>query len=238
MSEWAPKRFWKTAEVVERPTGFSVTLDGRAVKTPSKAALDVPTRAMAQAIAAEWDAQGEKINPLTMPVTRSANSAIDKVMHQHGEVAEMLAAYGDSDLLCYRAETPMELNQREAAAWDPILDWAAEALDARLTPRIGIVHVPQDPAALDRLRARVHAMTPFELAGFHDLVSLTGSLVLAFAATQQYLSATEIWAISRIDETWQEEQWGVDEEAQETANIKKNALLHAFAFFSLANARP
>ncbi|MFZ5962626.1 ATP12 family chaperone protein [Thalassococcus sp. BH17M4-6] len=234
MSEWAPKRFWKQAEVTEAPDHFSVALDGRPVRTPAKATLTLPTRAMAQAVAGEWQAQGDRIDPLSMPVTRSANAAIDKVAHQHAEVAEMLAAYGDSDLLCYRADSPQELIQREAEAWDPYLDWADATFGARLEPRQGIMHAPQDAAALDRLRAPVHAMTAFQLAAFHDLVSLSGSLVLAFACVHNLTGPEEIWQVSRVDELYQAELWGADEEAEDTANRKKTAFLHAHLFFSLA----
>ena len=144
MSDWKAKRFWKAADVAETNHGFTVHLDGRAVKTPAKAPLVVPTRAMAQAIAKEWDAQDGLIAPDTMPVTRAANAAIDKVTHQHDEVAQMIAGYGDTDLLCYRADSPVELVARQAAAWDPLLDWAADTLEARLKPVTGIMHSPQD----------------------------------------------------------------------------------------------
>ena len=132
MSEWKAKRFWKAARTEEADGGFTVLLDTRTVKTPAKAALVVPTQTMADAIAAEWDAQDEVVDPTKMPFTRSANSAIDKVSVQHAEVAQMLADYGDADLLCYRAERPQGLIDRQAAAWDPLLDWAADALGARL----------------------------------------------------------------------------------------------------------
>lgn len=231
MSGWAAKRFWKETEVSEVEGGFSVTLDGRAVKTPAKTAFVVPTRGMAEAIAAEWDAQDEKINPATMPVTRTANSAIDKVATQFHEVAEMLAAYGDSDLLCYRATHPQELIDRQAAKWDPVLDWAAEALGARLVPVSGVIHAPQNATAIADLTARVHRFTPFELAAFHDLVGISGSLILGFAVTEGHLGAEQAWDLSRVDEKWQEEQWGEDEEASKQADIKRGDFLHAARFF-------
>jgi len=213
---------------------YTVRLDGRQLKTPAKAALTVPTRAMAQAIAAEWDAQTEKVDPLSMPVTRAANAAIDKVRVQHGEVATMLSAYGDSDLLCYRADAPAELVARQAAAWDPALDWAASTFGARLYPRTGIVHRPQDGTALARLDDRVRALTPYQLAAFHDLVSLSGSLVLGFAAALDWREALTTWQISRIDELWQEEQWGEDEEATAAARHKQQAFLNAKRFFDFS----
>ncbi len=234
MSAWKSKRFWKEARVVKESSGFGVSLDGRPVKTPAKRGLIVPTEEFAQTIAAEWDAQPEVIQPLSMPFTRSANAAIDKVAIQHAEVADMLAAYGDSDLLCYRADSPEALVARQTALWDPILDWAATALNARLVPRVGVIHAPQDQDTLDRLNAMVHDLGSFQLTAFHDLVSLSGSLILGFACAQSLLDAAEIWEISRLDENWQAEQWGADEEAESTALIKKVAFIHAKQVFDLS----
>lgn len=234
MSDWKAKRFWKEACVVETDGQFAVELDGRTVKTPAKQALHVPTRAMAEAIALEWDAQVNVINPNTMPVTKTANAAIDKVTVQHAEVAEMLAAYGDSDLLCYRANAPEELIERQAAHWDPMLEWATEVLDAKLESRTGVIHMPQDPTSLDALRRRTHALDAFELAAFHDLVSMSGSLVLGFAAALGERPADELWDISRLDEIWQEEHWGEDEDATSLSLVKREAFLHAKRMFDLA----
>jgi chaperone required for assembly of F1-ATPase len=229
MTEWKARRFWKQAAVEEVAGGWTVRLDGRAVKTPAKAELIVPTRALAQAVAVEWDAQKAVIDPLTMPYTRTANAAIDKVAPQSAEVADMLAAYGDADLLCYRAAAPQELVLRQQEIWDPYLDWAADVLGARLHPRVGLMHESQEHSALLRLAEHTHALSVFELACFHDLVSLTGSLILGFAAAQDRGETHDIWAASRLDETWQEEHWGTDEEAQETVLIKKTAFFHAKA---------
>ncbi len=235
MSDWKPKRFWTESAVVETEGGFTVELDGRRVKTPAKAALVLPTRAMADEVAAEWDAQEKVIDPTVMPFTRSANAAIDKVHHQHAEVADMLADYGDSDLLCYRAAHPQELQERQAEQWDPALDWAAETLSARLLPVAGVLHQPQPTAALTTLRQRVHGLSDFQMAAFHDLVSLSGSLILGFAAAHNWRSAEEIWGISRLDELWQIEQWGHDDEANAVAETKKTAFLHAKRFFDLSD---
>lgn len=213
---------------------FAVELDGRSVKTPAKASLILPTRAMAEAIAAEWQAQEGAVNPHTMPCTRSANAALDKVQVQHSEVADMLAEYGDADLLCYRADSPVELVQRQNEHWGPALDWAASDLKVRLQTRCGIKHQPQDAKALKSLRTRVQALSAFQLAAFHDLVSMSGSLVLGFAAAAGWRSAGEIWSLSRLDEKWQEEQWGPDEEAQAEAEIKRQAFLHAKRFYDLS----
>lgn len=237
MSEWKAKRFWKSALVAENEDGFAVELDGRTVKTPAKQALVVPTRAMADAIAEEWDAQVDVIKPHTMPVTKTANAAIDKVAVQHPEVADLLAAYGDSDLLCYRADAPEELIARQLEQWDPVLDWAADRLGARLLPRTGVMHIPQDPAAVAVLTRQTHALDAFELAAFHDLVSMSGSLVLGFAAALDARPADEVWTLSRLDELWQEEQWGEDEDATALAEIKRIAFLHAKRMFDLSKAK-
>ncbi|WP_170332198.1 ATP12 family chaperone protein [Ruegeria arenilitoris] len=234
MSEWKPKRFWTSSAVVEADGGYSVELDGRSVKTPAKAALILPTAAMAQAVSDEWDAQEKEVDPTTMPFTRSANAAIDKVRHQRAEVADMLADYGDTDLLCYRATHPEALEQRQAEAWDPALDWAANVLNARLVPVSGVLHQPQSSAALDTLRQQVHQLDEYRLAAFHDLVSLSGSLILGFAAAQNWRNPDEIWRISRLDEIWQTEQWGEDEEAQEVEKTKREAFLHAKRFYDLS----
>lgn len=231
MSEWKQKRFWTNVDVAAVDGGFAVQLDGRGVKTPAKASLNVPTKALADAIAAEWDAQEGVVNPNLMPFTRSANAAIDKVSIQHGEVADMLAAYGDADLLCYRAIDPEELVARQTEQWDPVLDWARSDMDATLEIRKGIMHVPQAENPLLNLSAKTHALTDFEMAAFHDLVSLSGSLILGFAAAKDYASAENLWFKSRLDELWQEEQWGPDEEAQQAAEVKKASFLHAKRFF-------
>ncbi|MGC3938318.1 ATP12 family chaperone protein [Roseobacter sp. EG26] len=233
MSEWKAKRFWTSAEAVEGEGGYAITLDTKPVKTPAKKALVVPTRRLAAAIAAEWDAQHEYVDPTTMPFTRTANAALDKVALQHAEVADMLADYGDSDLLCYRADQPAELVARQAEQWDPMLAWASTALGVTLEPRSGVMHQPQGSAALARLRAQVHALTDFELAAFHDLVSLSGSLILAFAAAQDVKTSKAIWDISRLDELWQAEQWGADEDAEAAAAIKQDAFEHAKVVFDL-----
>lgn len=238
MSEWAMRRFWTRAEVAAAEGGFTVTLDGRSVKTPAKALLVVPTEALAHEIAAEWAAQTERVDPSTMPHTRMSNSAIDKVSATRDDVADMLAAYGDSDLLCYRADHPDELVARQNAAWDPLLDWAAEALGARLEPRTGVIHAAQNPAALAALSEKVHALSDFELAAFHDLVALSGSLILAFATITERCSPEDAWEVSRIDETWQAEQWGEDEEAREIMLLKRAAFLHADRVYRLVQAGP
>lgn len=234
MADFAAKRFWKDTTVAEVEDGFTVLLDGRNVRTPAKALLVVPTDTMAEQVRLEWDAQEGEIDPNVMPYTRGANAAIDKVSIQHAEVADMLAEYGDSDLVCYRATFPQELVAQQSEAWDPIIDWVFETYAARLMPRQGVMPVPQDPAALDRLRARVHALDAFELSAFHDLVSLSGSLALGLAATESLHPPQALWELSRIDEGFQIAQWGEDDEANRVADIKRQSFMHAYDFFHMA----
>lgn len=233
MSAWKAKRFWKTASAEACDGGFTVKLDGRAVKTPAKAPFVLPTLAMAEAAAAEWDAQQGEVRPETMPVTRAANSAIDKLTRQFDEVVELIAAYGASDLLCYRAEGPQPLVDRQSAGWDPILSWATTDLGASLRVTTGIVHVDQPAETLDRLKALTAGFNTFRLAAFHDLVAISGSLVLGLAVARGRLTADEAFALSRIDEAWQAELWGVDEEAAEVEAYKRQAFGEAARFFSL-----
>jgi chaperone required for assembly of F1-ATPase len=231
MSGWSAQRFWTDTRVEAVDGGFTVRLDGRAVKTPAKTLLVVPTRAMAERIAAEWDAQQGKVDPRTMPWTRSANAAIDKVATQFAEVATLLAAYGDTDLLCYRADGPAELAARQTDGWDPLLAWSATALDAPLTATVGVMPVGQPAESLARLTARITQMTAFQLTGFHDLVAISGSLVLALAVADRRLSAPEAWHLSRLDEHWQAEVWGRDEEAGALEAARHEDFLHAERFY-------
>lgn len=168
-----------------------------------------------------------------MPATRAANSAIDNVAIQFAEVAGDLARYGETDLLCYRATGPQELVDRQADAWDPLLAWSAAALRAPLIATAGVMHIRQPEASIAKLRAQVFAFTPFQLAAVHDLIAISGSLILALAVTRGRLSIDECWALSRIDETWQNELWGVDEDAAALESLKRQALAEAARFFAL-----
>ncbi|MEO3414641.1 ATP12 family protein [Roseovarius sp. CAU 1744] len=237
MSDWKLKRFWDNAHVTPTAEGFAIELDGRGVKTPAKAPLIVPTQALADRIAREWNAVEEMIDPGTMPFTRSSNAAIDKVTLQHAEIADMLAAYGDADLTCYRAAAPQPLTELQAREWDPLLAWAEKTLSARLIPVQGVMHAPQNPQALRVLSDQVHALDVFALTAFHDLVSLSGSLVIGFAAMHGLHDPQTLWRLSRIDEQWQEDQWGKDDEAMAMAARKESDFLHAHAFYNLSRPR-
>lgn len=233
MSVWAPRRFWTTATATPVGGGYGISLDGKPVRTPAKAALVLPTEGLARAVAEEWEAVEGKVDPTRMPFTRRANSVIDTVVPQFDAVAAMLADYGGSDLICYRAEGPAGLVARQAAGWDPLLDWSARVLGAPLCTATGVIHVPQPEASLAALHAAVRALTPFQLAAFHDLVALSGSLVLALAVTRDRLAPEAAWDLGRIDENWQIEAWGEDEEAAEVAALKRQDFLAAYRFFAL-----
>ncbi len=235
MSEWAPKRFWKSTEISETENGFQVQLDGRPVRTPSKTLLELPSRGMAEAIAAEWDKVEEKIDPSLMPVTRAANAAIDKVTIQHSEVAAMLAAYAETDLLCHRAEHPDGLIQKQKEAWDPILDWAATRYSAPLISVSGILPAVQPENSLQTYLTVVMSFGPFSMTALHDLVGISGSLLLGLWVAEDQSRAKTAWDISRIDEEWQISQWGEDEEASETAAKKQAEFLNAARFLTLSD---
>lgn len=233
MSEWAPRRFWTAATAVPAEGGFAVELDTRPLRTPRKAPLILPTAALAEAVAAEWQAQGERVDPASMPFTRMSNSAIDSVVLQFDVIAGMVADYGGSDLLCYRAEGPEGLVNLQSRAWDPLLDWSAMSLGAPLRVTSGVVHVPQPDASLAVLYGLVSGLTPFRLVAFHDLVSLSGSLILALAVIRNRIVAEEAWRLSRIDEDWQISEWGEDDEAADVARRKHAAFLLADRFYAL-----
>ncbi|MEM0949811.1 MAG: ATP12 family protein [Pseudomonadota bacterium] len=224
MTGWAAKRFWTDVSVEPVDQGFEVKLDGRPVRTPGKSPLRLPTVALGRLLAAEWEAQGDEIDPETMPATRMANSAIEKVTPQMRAVADHLLYYGETDLLCYRAEDPKALVAREADLWDPWLDWAAAELGARLVVTVGILPVQQPRVAIAALDRELTRFSAFELAAVHDLVSLPGSLILGLAAARGAADPKELWKTARLDELWQIEQWGEDDLA-EASNARKE---HAF----------
>lgn len=233
MSECIKKRFWKSAIVKEQKNGFVVLLDGHPIKTPSRATLIVPTEALADMIAAEWQAQDDIIDPLSMPFTRTSNAALDKVSHQMSEVRDQIAEYGETDLLCYRASAPRELVKRQAAAWDPLLLWAKNTFDAPLNVTEGLIFIAQPDKSLANLKLQIKNLNPFELSGLYNLVTLSGSLVAALAVKQGYKTASEIWDLCRVDNIWQEEQWGLDEEAQNIESVKRFEFLLANAYLQL-----
>lgn len=236
MAEWQARRFWTSASVRDLGAGCEVLLDDRPLRTPGKRPLVLPTQAMAQAIAAEWDAQTDLIDPNAMPLTRAANSAIEKVTPQFHGVAAMLAEYGGTDLLCYRAEAPEALMRAQAAGWDPLIDWAATELRAPLRITHGVIPVAQDAAALLKLHAEVATLDPFALTALHDLVTLPGSLVLGLAVIRGRLDADAAYELSRIDEEFQAERWGRDEEADAVAQARLAAMRVSERFWHLTRS--
>jgi len=205
------KRFYTATGVTDAADGFAITLDDRPVRTPSGRPLVAPTREIAEAMAAEWAAQDENIDPLTMPLTRFANSVVDAVADRVGAVADDIAKYLGTDLLFYRAGHPEALVAREAALWDPVVYWAAEALGAHFILAEGIVHVRQPDAAIAAARA-VMPDDPWSIAALHVVTTLTGSALLAIALLRGVLDQNQVWAAAHVDEDWNIEKWGVDEE--------------------------
>ncbi|WP_448952923.1 ATP12 family chaperone protein [Labrys neptuniae] len=210
-----PKRFYQEAGVVERDGQHAVALDGRLARTPAKALLAFSSPTMAQAAVAEWNRQGSHIDPFSMPITRIANSAIDGVRQTRQAVIEEIAKYGGSDLLCYRADQPEELVRRQNEAWDPVLAWAADRLGVRLEATQGILHKPQSPQALAAIAEAVAGHDEFGLASLHVVTTLTGSVVLALAVARGQLEPEAAWAAAHVDEDYQAQLWGEDEEAQQ-----------------------
>lgn len=230
MSGWARKVFWQEVSVRKGDDGFAVLLDGRPLHTPARALLALPSAALAELVAAEWRAQAGSIRPETMPATRSANAAIDKVQARKDEVAALVAAYGGTDLLCYRASAPAALQLRQAEAWDPLLEWASGRYGLRWRVVEGVMPTPQPPETLAALRVRVGAFSTFELTAFHDLVAMSGSIVIGLAAADEARRLDSLWTASRIDEDWQAQQWGSDEEAALAAELKRQAFEDAARF--------
>jgi len=188
----------------------------------------LPSEALAEAIAAEWGGQAETIKPETMPMTQFASTAIDRVSGRRDEVIEEIAAYGGSDLLCYRAEGPADLVARQAEAWQPLLDWAAARLGADLAVTEGVIAVSQTPEALSALRMAVAAQDEFGLAALHNLTTTLGSVVLALAVARREIDAEAAWQASIVDELWQAEKWGQDAEAElRRAGLRENVLTAA-----------
>lgn len=234
MSEWKQKRFWKNVHVVFSEAGYLIKLDDKILKTPAKRQMVLPTEALAKKVASEWDEQVEEIDPTTMPFTKSANAALDKVSEQFEEVGSLLGEYGDTDLLYYRADSPPELQKRQKIGWDPIVKWAENTFKVRINCGTGIVYIPQNEQMFSEIHIKISNLSIFELTAFYDMVSITGSLILGLAIINGRLSAEEAYQLSRVDELWQLEQWGDDEEAQAASNLKNTAMLHSEEFFALS----
>ncbi|MBS0296926.1 MAG: ATPase [Proteobacteria bacterium] len=221
-----PRRFWKDVSVAEEGLSWAILLDGRPAKTPVGARLVLPTRALAELVAQEWSAVGEHVNFGLMPATRLAFTAIDRIGAVRDAVAQETAAYAASDLICYFAEGPQALVAAEEAGWGPMLDWAHEALGLELVRTAGIAHRPQPPETVAQVAALALELDDFGLAGLSWASALFGSAVLALAVQRARLGGREAYALSRLDEAFQEERWGVDDEAAaRTATLASEAEL-------------
>lgn len=224
MSAPTISRFYNSASARPDGDGHGVWLDERRLKTPARAPLTVPTGKLAEAIVSEWEAQSDKIVPANMPLTALANAAIDRIAPEREAFARRLAAYGAHDLLCYRAAEPVNLAARLAKAWQPVLDWLEQAYGARMSLAEGIVHVDQPPETLVALEAVAASYDPFRLAALHVLTTSYGSLGLGLAVLGGRLDASAAFDISRIDEEFQIERWGRDDEADaRAARIREEA---------------
>ncbi len=229
---WARKRFYRSAAVEAAPSGFRVTLDGRPVRTPAGADLVVPSAALGRAVAEEWLAQADEIRPHTMPATQLAVTAIDRVGRSRDSVVGHLVAYGGSDLLCYRADHPDELVARQHACWQPLLDWVAAAWRAELVVTQGVMPVDQPPGAVDALRRAVSALDDLELAVLGSVVPACGSLVLGLAILAGRITPEAAFEAAQLDESFQIERWGEDEELTERRSVLRREIAAAAAFLA------
>ena len=227
------KRFWTRVDVEQEGEGWSIKLDDRAVRTPARALLVVPTKPLADAIAAEWNAVEDEIDPRAMPCTGLANAAIDRVAPDRPGFAAGLARYAESDLACYRSEWPPDLVERQAKCWDILLGWARRRYDVDFATTSGLMHVAQPPATVERLAHAVAALDEFRLAGLSPLVTIGGSLIAGLALLEGAISAEEAWAAVSVDERWQFEQWGSDAEAERALEARRMEFLAAARFLEL-----
>jgi chaperone required for assembly of F1-ATPase len=231
------KRFYETAGVRAEDGGnvHAIVLDNRPVRTPARRPLAVPSRALAEVLAAEWQAQHDIVDPAVMPLTRLANAIIDGVTDQSEAVAAEVANYLGSDLLFYRADTPAGLVARQAAAWDPVIAWARDELGARFVLAEGVMHVGQPDGALAAARTAIPS-DPWRLGAVHSVTTLTGSALLALALAQGRLSAEEVWAAAHVDDDWNLEQWGRDEPALQRRAFRLTDMQAAAAVLACCRA--
>ncbi len=227
------RRFWKEVTLEPTPMGQAVRLDGRPVKTPTGNALALPTQKMADAVVAEWDAVEKTLNPALMPVTGFANAAIDRIAPDHASFATAIAAYGETDLFCYRAATGEALADRQAEIWDRWLQWAQGRYDISFVIVEGIMHQPQPAATLETLRGVVAARGAFELAAMAKLAHLSGSLIATLAVVERAATPEDIWDAVCLDELWQEELWGADHWAQKNRDDRAREFMAAARFLDL-----
>ena len=227
------KRFYTEAAAVAVDGGWTVALDGKPVRTPGRAPLDLPNLALAAAVAGEWAAQGERLRPETMPLTGFAYAVIDRIAPDRPAFAAGLAAFAETELLCYRADGPAALVAAQAAGWDPLLAWARARYDIDFVITTGIVHAAQPPATLARIRTAYAALDAFRLAALHPVVTICGSSVIGLAVAERHLDANAAFAAGQLDELWQAEQWGTDPLAAASLAGRRAALADAVRLLDL-----
>jgi chaperone required for assembly of F1-ATPase len=227
---WPVKRFYKAAEAAPAAGGWEIKLDERPVKTPARRPLLLPNAALAEAVAEEWRAQGDRIDPRSMPVTGLANAAIDRIAPDTQAFARSLALFGESDLLCYRADGPEPLVRRQAEAWDPLLAWARGRYDIDFEIITGVMHRPQPARTVEQLARAVTARDPFRLAAMSPLVTIGGSLVIGLALDEEAVDLEAAWMAATVDEAWQAEQWGEDSEAAARLALRRREFEDAYSF--------
>lgn len=227
------KRFWKAVQTVQADGGWGVELDGRPLRTPARVPLVVPTEKLAQAVAAEWHTVEGEIDPRAMPLTGLANAAADRVVADKKQFADGIARYAEADLACYRAEGPSGLIQRQGELWDELLAWGRRRFDVDFRTTSGLLHVDQPPATVERLAHAVSALDAFRLAGLSPLVTIGGSLLAALGTLEEAFTPEQAWAAVSLDDRWQLEQWGADEEAQAALDNRERDFLAAAQFLRL-----
>jgi chaperone required for assembly of F1-ATPase len=230
------RRFWKTAHAAAEAEGWQVLLDGRQLRTPSRVLLVVPSKPLAEAVAGEWSAAGDTVEPRAMPLTAIANAAIDRVAPDRAAFAAELGKYAQADLACYRAEGPATLVARQQESWDALLAWARRRYDVDFEITSGIVPVAQPPATVERLAHAVAELDSFRMAGLAPLVTIGGSLIAALAVLEGALTAEPAWEAVSIDERWQLEKWGADAEAEAAVANRRRDFLAAAFFLELLGA--
>lgn len=226
------KRFWTEVSVAAEGNGHVILLDARRVNTPGRVPVSVPTPALADAVAEEWRAVDDAIDPRAMPLTGLANAAVDRIAPARADFAEQLAAYAANDLLCYRASDPAPLVARQAALWDPILDWARTRFAVDFAVTTGIMHVAQPPETLAAIAAATDALDPFRIAALSPITRITGSILIALALNEGVLRPETAWEAAECDEDWQVSQWGEDELATRARADRRRDYDAAIAFLS------
>jgi chaperone required for assembly of F1-ATPase len=227
------KRFWKQVAIAPEGDGWGIQLDDRPVRTPARVPLIVPGEPLAAAVAVEWSEARDDIDPRSMPLTGLANAAIDRIGPDRATFAAALVRYAEADLLCYRAEGPQGLVERQEASWDPLLAWARRQYDVDFVTTAGIVHVHQPVATVNRLAHAVASLDAFRLAGLSPLVTIGGSLVAALAVLERSFTPDTAWEAVSVDERWQLDQWGSDTEAETVLDNRRSDFLVAARFLEL-----